>query len=104
MGAVGILDDDAVDGKEDFRCFADRKLIAEGGLGDVFNLRGSVALFHADRFFCRLCDEPMLKFCFRSDRESWVLQVEAVGISRLHNETFFSAAIDPRVEKAIFNI
>ena len=53
--AIGVLDDDAVDGQINVGCFADGKFVAEGRLGDFFDLGEGIAA----RRSVRHCDEAL---------------------------------------------
>lgn len=104
LRAVWVLDDDAIDRKEDFSGFPNGEIVAEGGAGDIFNLGRAVPFFYAERVFCRFGHEPLVEFGLGDDLQFWVLQVEAVGIAALDDQTFFAAGVDPSVEDVIFDI
>lgn len=104
LGAVGILDDDAIDGEENLGGFPDGEVPSKGGAGDHLNLGGAVAFFYPFGVLSRFGDEPMLEFGFGDDRKAGILEVEAVGVAVLDDEAFFAAAVDPGVEDVVFDI
>jgi hypothetical protein len=73
LRTIGVLDDDAIDWKEDFCGFTDRKIAAEGSIGDIFYLRRAVPFFNANGLFSRLSHKPMIELSLRNDLKLWIL-------------------------------
>ena len=104
LGAVGVLDGNGIDGEENLGGFADGKIVAKGGFGDVLNLGGTIALFDALGVLGGFGDEPLVDFGFGNDLELGVLEVEAVGVAVLDDEAFLAAAIYPGVEDVVLDV
>ena len=96
--AVGVLDDDGVDGKIDVGHFADGKILTEGSAGDGLDLAGAEVAAEADGVFVRFGDETFVEFGLGSGFEAGVLKMELVVVAGLDDEFFAAARLEPVVE------
>ena len=59
--AIGVLDDDAMDGQIDVGGLADSEVAAEGGAGDFFDLGGGITSVDPFGIMVGLSDEPLIE-------------------------------------------
>lgn len=103
-GAVGILDDDAVNREKDVGRFADGEVLAKGSAGCPFDLGVGKAAGQADGVLVGLGHEPLVDARFGDGTEARVLEVEAVVVAGEDDELFAAAAVDPAVEDLVFDV
>lgn len=102
--AVGVLDDDAVDGQIDVGHFPYSEILTEGGAGDPFDLAGREPAAEPDGLFERFGDKTFVDAGFWDGAENRFLEVEFIGVAGLDDEFFSAAAVEPSVEDFVFDV
>lgn len=80
-GAVGVLDDDAVDGKIEVCGLADGKIVAEGGAGDLLDLGEGEAAGDALGVALGFADKAVVELGGGVDFQVGFFEMKAVAVA-----------------------
>ena len=103
-GAVGVLDDNAMNGKIDVVDFSDGKILSEGGFCNFLDLRDGESTMEADGVFEWFCDKPLIDGSFRGSAKTRVLEMEPVLVAGLDDQFFLAEALNPAIEDFMLDV